>query len=40
MLMNRDELSLKKSTQLLEMSVGEKLRKNRVCKYSGGGEAA
>ena len=26
----RDELSLEKSTRLLEMSVGERLRKNRA----------
>ena len=36
----RDESSPEKSTQLLEMSGGEKLRKNRVCcEDSGGGEA-
>ena len=42
----RDESSLKKSTRLLEMSGGERLmsggerlRKNRVCEDSGGGEA-
>ena len=27
----RDEPSLEKSTRLMEMSVGERLRKNRTC---------
>ena len=35
----RDELSLEKSTRLLEMSGGERLEKNRVCEDSGGSEA-
>ena len=35
----RDESSFEKSTRLLEMSGGERLRKNRVCEDSGGGEA-
>ena len=35
----RDESSLEKSTRLLEMSGGERLRKYRVCEDSGGAEA-
>ena len=35
----RDESSLEKSIRLLQMSGGERLRKNRVCDDSGGGEA-
>ena len=34
-----DESSLEKSTRLLEMSGGERLRKNLVGEDSGGGEA-
>ena len=34
-----DESSLEKSTRQLEMSGGGRLRKNRVCEDSGGGEA-
>ena len=39
MLTGREESSLEKSTRLFEMSGGERLRKNRVCEDSGGGEA-
>ena len=39
MLTGRDKSSLEKSTRLSEMSGGERLRKNRVCEDSGGGEA-
>ena len=35
----RDESSLEKSTRLLEMSNGERLRKSRVGEDSGGAEA-
>ena len=35
----RDESSFEKSTRLLEMSGGERLRKSCVCEDSGGGEA-
>ena len=35
----RDESSPEKLTRLLEISGGERLRKNRVCEDSGGGEA-
>ena len=35
----RDKSSLEKSTRLLEMSGGERLKNNRVCEDSGGGEA-
>ena len=40
MLTGRDKSSLKKSTRLLEKSGVERLRKNRVCEDSGGGEAS
>ena len=36
---NVDGSSLEKSTGLLKMSGGGRLRKNRVCEGSGGGEA-
>ena len=39
MLTGRDESSLEKSIRLLEVPGGERLRKNRVCEDSGGGEA-
>ena len=35
----RDESSFEKSTRLLEMSGGERFRKNRVGEDSGGAEA-
>ena len=34
----RDESSLEKSTRLLEMSVGERLRKNRAFVNIGGSQ--